>query len=325
MTAQHPVAEILQARRKASRPGRAWADGLRVGLAVEGGGMRGVISGAMLTALKDLGYDSCFDAVYAISAGAINSAYFLAGSGWQTLAVYYDDLIGGEFFDLRRVMRRQPVLSLDYVLDVVMEKKHPLDYAAVLSSPIELHITASSLGTLAPRTFSDFDSKEQLKTILKASACLPLIAGPPVDFDGDLFLDGGVLLAHPILTALDDKCTHVLVIRTRAAGTASVSSSVQQRVLAVRLQSIRPGLGPALLATIRQYSEVRKYIQQASHSAEGPPFILEVACPPGSHDVRRLSQDKGLIFEGIRAGYSAMLAAMEGRDITTYLRPAVPE
>jgi predicted patatin/cPLA2 family phospholipase len=287
--------------------------------------MRGVISGAMMTALKDRGLAGCFDAVYAISAGAINSAYFIAGAGWYALSVYYDDLIGRDFFDPRRLISGRPVLSLDYVLDVVLETKKPLDYQAVLSSQTELHVSASSINKIAPRTFTNFQSKDQLKVALRASACLPLIAGPPVAIDNDRFLDGGVLLAHPALIALEDNCTHVLVIRTRADGPARAAPSLQQRMIAQRLQHLHTGLGPALLATIRQYGELRKHIQEVSHSKKGPPFILDVACAPGSHNVTRLSQDRGILFEGIRAGYSAMIDALDSQYATTYLRPALSD
>lgn len=325
MTSIHPVIQVLRARREGQGSSRERTDGFRVGLAVEGGGMRGVISGAMMTALKDRGLADCFDAVYAISAGAINSAYFIAGAGWYALSVYYDDLIGRDFFDPRRLISGRPALSLDYVLDVVLETKKPLDYQAVLSSPTELHVSASSINKIAPQTFTKFQSKEQLKVALRASACLPLIAGPPVVFNDDRFLDGGVLLAHPVLIALEDKCTHVLVIRTRAEGPVKAVASLQQRLIAQRLQHLHAGLGPALLATIKQYGELRKHIQQVSDSQQGPPFILDVGCPPGSHNVTRLSQDRGILFEGIRAGYSTMIGVLDSQYTRTYLRPALTE
>ena len=50
-----------------------------MGLVVQGGGMRGVVSGGGLTALHDLGMRDLFDATYGSSAGAMNLTYFLAG------------------------------------------------------------------------------------------------------------------------------------------------------------------------------------------------------------------------------------------------------
>ena len=321
MTVTHPVATVLcQRRAENSLPGER-GDGYRVGLAVEGGGMRGIVSGAMMTALKDRGLEHSFDAIYAISAGAINSAYFLGGYGWYGLTIYYDDLVNKEFFDLRRVLRRQPPLSLDYVTEIVMEKTKPLDFAAVIASPIEFHIGTSSVETAEPRIFTRFTSKHQLKTVLRATTCLPLVAGPPIALDGDRFLDGGVLLPHPFVIARDNGCTHILVMRTRADAAARTSPSVSQRFIAERLQLMHSGLGDRYLDTLRADGPLRDQIKHLSNNGVGPPFVLDVACPDGSHQVKRLTQDRAVLFEGIRAGYAAMIEAIEGQSDRAYLRP----
>lgn len=70
--ARHPTLALVQQRlRQGCSPG-ARRDGFKLGLVVEGGGMRGIISGAMLMALQDLGLTGVFDAAYGSSAGAIN-------------------------------------------------------------------------------------------------------------------------------------------------------------------------------------------------------------------------------------------------------------
>lgn len=75
----HPALQLLRQRALAgSAPGRR-RDPFKLGLVVEGGGMRGCVSGGALQALTDLGLRECFDAVYGSSAGAINSTYFLSG------------------------------------------------------------------------------------------------------------------------------------------------------------------------------------------------------------------------------------------------------
>jgi predicted patatin/cPLA2 family phospholipase len=323
MLVPHPVAQILYQRRDESSLPGARTDGYRVGLAVEGGGMRGIVSGAMMATLMDRELERSFDAVYSYSSGAMNCVYFLAGLGWYALSIYYDNLLCRAFLDVRRMLRGQPAMSLNYVMDVVLETAKPLDYAAVLVSPIELHVAASSIRDLKPRDFTRFASKEDLKTVLKASACLPLAAGTPIAYDGDVFLDGGILLAHPVLTALEDGCTHILAIQTRLNSPVRVATSAGQRLMAGYLQRIRLGLGIAYLDTVKQYRQLRQHLQEVSRHQEGPPFILEVACPAGAHEVTRYSQDRGVLLQGLRAGYSAMIEAIDGDDRPDhiYLQP----
>ena len=74
----HEVLRVLGERARAgSLPGER-RDGLRVALAIEGGGMRGTISAGMALALDELGLVSAFDAVYGASAGAITGAWLLS-------------------------------------------------------------------------------------------------------------------------------------------------------------------------------------------------------------------------------------------------------
>ena len=59
----HPVLELIRQRaRVGSRP-QSRRDGARLGLAIEGGAMRGVVSAGMLKALEHLGLLETFDAV----------------------------------------------------------------------------------------------------------------------------------------------------------------------------------------------------------------------------------------------------------------------
>jgi predicted patatin/cPLA2 family phospholipase len=287
--------------------------------------MRGIVSAAMMTALRDEGLANAFDEIYAVSAGAVNSAYLISGYGWYGLSIYYDDLIGKEFFDMRRALRAQPPLSLAYVTDVVMETLKPLDFEAALSSPVRLHITASSVDTTAPRDFADFDSKERLKETIKASTCLPLVAGPPVVIDGERFLDGGVLLAHPFVIARDNGCTHILALSTRTNAAFRTTPSAAQRFIAWRLQQLQAGLGDRYIDTLKSYGSLRREMKDHSDRHAGPPFVLDVACPEGAHQVSRLTQNTGTLFEGIRAGYSTMISALDGDPRKTYLRPALFE
>ncbi|MCM3923170.1 hypothetical protein ND748_16055 [Frankia sp. AiPs1] len=319
------VIDVLAERRRAgSVPGHR-TDQHRVALAVEGGGMRGVVSGAMLVALNDLGLAACFDDVYAFSAGALNSAYFVTGASWEALACYYDYLVEPEFLSLKRVLRGRPALSLDFVIEEIMGRRNPLDFQAVLEAGLRLHITVSSVDDIRPNTISGFASREDLRTILRATSCLPIVAGPPVPFHGDRLLDGGVLLAHPVFTAIEDGCTHIVALRTKPADARAQAPGLLECLVARRLDRLRKGLGGAFLDTQRNYVRVQALLEDATAGSglDRPYDLLDVVCLPGSHRVGRFTRDTGLLFEGIRAGYGAMMQRIEGRSAPTYLRPTL--
>ncbi|KFM29189.1 hypothetical protein F751_3270 [Auxenochlorella protothecoides] len=184
---------------------------------LEGGGMRGCVSGGALQALNELGLAPLFDVVYGSSAGAINATYFLSGQR-DGVTIYHDHIAHEGFVSLKRLWRGQaaaPVLNLPYLIDHVMEGVLPLDWDAVLASRLPLKVVASSLDSLKPIVLDGFDSKEDLKTCLKASANIPEIAGGPITHRGHRLVDAAVFEAIPFRSAIADGCTHALVLCTR--------------------------------------------------------------------------------------------------------------
>ena len=75
----HPVLEVLRARADSGSAPGARDDPHRVALVIEGGGMRGVVSAAMTSAISRLGLTDCFDLVVGASAGALNGSALLGG------------------------------------------------------------------------------------------------------------------------------------------------------------------------------------------------------------------------------------------------------
>ena len=59
--------------------------------------MRGVLSAGSLLGVDLLEFRDYFDAVYAVSAGSVNAAYFLSGQGIEGITVYFDDISSRRF------------------------------------------------------------------------------------------------------------------------------------------------------------------------------------------------------------------------------------
>lgn len=321
----HPVLEVLRARRaEGSLPG-ARSDGNKVGLAVEGGGMRGIISAAMLTALEDLGLTNAFDAVYGCSSGAFNAAYFLVGESWYPLSIYYDDLTTKKFLDFRRALLGRAMMNLDYAFDVVLEQVKPLDYAAVLASPIRLHIAVTSVDDIKALKLSTFESKEDLKAALRASGWLPLATTGTATFRGQRAVDGGVLVPHPFRLALDDRCTHLLSLSTRPIGPQPDHLTPLQRIAVLRLERMKRGLGASYGRAVRANANDRARLQRARTAPTADPYILDLAPLPGTPQVKRYEMDRGALIEGARSAYEVIFLAIEKKRVRAIPRLTVPE
>ena len=205
---------MLGARARAgSLPGER-RDGFRVALAIEGGGMRGTISAGMALALDELGLVPAFDAVYGASAGAITGAWLLSRP--QGLRGWTEPAYARAFIRRSGLLRGRPVADVRALIEELYQTTFPMDFAAVLASPVEFHPLATDAATgqstdLRPLVGTPAD----LRLALRASAALPLLAGPPVELDGRRFYDAGLSESVPYRTALAQGATHVLVLRSR--------------------------------------------------------------------------------------------------------------
>ncbi|MBV8539814.1 MAG: patatin-like phospholipase family protein [Pseudonocardiales bacterium] len=321
---QHPVRQVLRDRRAAhSKPGDR-DDSFKVGLAIEGGGLRGVVSAAMLTFLEDLGYADVFDEVYACSSGAVNAAYFIMRQTWFPLSIYFDDLTTGEFLDFKRVLRWRAPMDLDYVFDDVLVKRKPLDYEYIIKAKQRLHVMVTDVDALEALDVSDFSSPEDLRSALMASSWLPLATKGATSFRGSRAMDGGILQFHPFRAAMVDGCTHVLSLSTRPIGPFKTRLSLTNRIVARHLERMRSGLGEGFTASIRQYMfEDKVFLRRSRLHPGGSPAVLDLAPLSGTPEIKRHEVDRSLLLDGARSAYGAAYLALEGKKVRVIPRLTV--
>ena len=263
----HPVIDLIQRRCAAgSRPGER-GDGHRVGLAIEGGGMRGLVTSAMATALQHLGLLDAFDVVYGTSAGAFNGAYLLAGQSHFGGTIYYENINNRRFIDPWRALRGQPVMSLEFLVHEVVTTQKPLDWQRVVDSPIPLVMLVSEAEAPRAVPLGGFDSRDALFRAFLATARMPGIAGGPIAIDGTPYVDGGIYAAIPYETAIEDGCTHTLVLASRPEGVALRPPTGLERLLVGIL--------------MRGYPTVRAgLIRRAERQPEQLAYLVEQTTPP---------------------------------------------
>lgn len=313
---QHPVRQVLLERRAVqSKPGER-NDDFKVGLAVEGGGIRGVVSAAMLTFLEDFGYADAFDEVYACSSGAVNAAYFIMRQTWFPLSIYYDDLTTGEFLDFRRIIHRRAPMDLDYVFDDVLVKRKPLDYEYIINAKQRLHVMVTDVDDLKPLDVSAFTSAGDLRAALMASAWLPLATKGTTTFRGNRAIDGAILQFHPFRAAKADGCTHILSLSTRPVGPARTRMSFLNKLVARHLERMRPELGKGFTASMMQYMlEDKPFLVRSRLRPNGNLPVLDLAPLPGTPEVKRHEVNRALLLDGARSAYCAAHLALERKKV----------
>lgn len=226
----HPVIQEIVRRGRNRIPGNTEAGipgAAKLGLVVEGGGMRGIYSGSCLVALEQLGLTDVFDKVFGESAGAINSSYFLAGQGAFGIRIYLEDLTSLKFANPLRI---GTMLDVGYAIDVVVKSAKPLNVERVLTSPSDLYVALTDAATGESRLVNAKQENIPLLDLLKATGAIVPLYNRAVYIDGHPYVDGGISNPIPVRSAVAAGCTHILVILTRPVDFLSTPIPRWQRI-----------------------------------------------------------------------------------------------
>jgi predicted patatin/cPLA2 family phospholipase len=316
----HPVVSVILGRAESnSRPAHR-DDSCKVGLAIEGGGMRGVVSAGMVTAIEYSGLTKVFDAVYGSSAGSMNGAYFIAGQARYGATVYFENINNNRFIDtsfatLKLLAANKPIMNLHFLLDKVMTEEKVLNWQAVINSPIRLNVLSSCLDLRRTVIFNNFQSREELFRAFHASASMPLVAGLPVVIDGSRYWDGSFYESIPVKAAVKDGCTHVLVLRTRPDGMLRGKPSLTEKyIMARRIDKLQKGLGDDFLRRSEQYASVIRQIEEAESEPENAPFIYSIKLPKGASMIKQTETRKSELIRAAREGLKTALTVFFDKE-----------
>jgi predicted patatin/cPLA2 family phospholipase len=310
---------LLERKAAGSAPG-ARSDDHRVALVIGGGGMRGSYVAGMLHALERAGVRHGFDEVYGSSSGAISAAAFLTGDAAACAACYPEDLCTREFIDMRRLGSGRPVVALQLLLDEVLRNRKPMAWEQLGHTPAPLRVIATDAADLSAHTLTGMASVADWRVALQASASIPLLAGPPVPWDGRRWVDGSVGEPLAIERALRGGATHVLVMLCRGTADLHDDADAGLSLWARTLDRLVPGLGTVAQGS-RRYGTDLRLIVDAARSDRGPQHLCGIG-PSDSAGVGSLCVEQGPIGEAVRIGDASCSAAFDAVAAEMDLDPA---
>ncbi len=298
---------LLQRQTDGSAPGDR-RDDHRVALVIGGGGMRGAYVAGMLRALDRTGLRAGFDEVYGASSGSFSAAAFLTGDAAGCAACFPEDLCTDVFINMRRLGGRRPVVALNHLVDVLSTHK-PMKWAALGNTAADLHIVATDAADLRPHALTGMSSVPEWEQALRASATIPLLAGPPVAYGGRRWVDGSVGEPLAIARALRGGATHVLALLCRGTEDLHPDADAGLSLWARALDRLVPGLGTVAQGS-RRYGADLRLITDAARPDRGPGHLAAIG-PASSVGVGALCVERGPIGDAVRVGDESVDMAME--------------
>ena len=311
---------VLKERAELIQRGIKPSDERKVGLVVEGGAMRGVISCAALQGLEELGMTQVFDEVYAASAGAVNAAYFLAGQAGYATTIYYQKVNTTRF--IRRLWHRQ-VVDLDELFESIVGRERPLRVEKVLASRSQFFIVVADAITGESFLAHAQSSAVPVLTLLKASSAMPLLYNGLVDIEGRQCFDGGLINPLPIMDAIENGCTDLLVLLTRPASYREcVPNGLEQGLF-----NLRCAKGNVGLMDVYKNAPMRvNTLRDIALGKQGGPSGINIAtiCPSETDtNIERTTRNAALLKSAAIASVRRTLLAFGYRveDIIEIIRP----
>ncbi|MCR4842957.1 MAG: patatin family protein [Eubacterium sp.] len=189
----------------------------KIGLVVEGGGMKCAYSAGVLDRFLDDGVT--FDYAIGVSAGSANLASFLGGQRDRNRRFYTEHLKAPEYFGIDAYKKTGEVFNLEYIYGVLSNSdgRDPLNYEAIMENPTEFEAVVTDAMTGKAVYVSKEEMTKDNYNMIKASSALPVLCKPRY-VRGKACFDGGVSDAIPVQRALDKGCDKLVVIMSKPRG-----------------------------------------------------------------------------------------------------------
>lgn len=159
----------------------------KLGLVVEGGGVRAIYAAGVLDVLHDMRLP--FSGVIGVSAGAIHGISFVSGQKGRSYRIYTRFCRDPRFFSFRTWLRTGNIVDNDFCYRQIPQELEPFDQKAFEASGMEFWTVSTNLVTGKPEYIRMRDCFADIDALI-ASASLPYVS-KPVHYRGKLLLDGG--------------------------------------------------------------------------------------------------------------------------------------
>ena len=272
--------------------------GGKIGVVDVGGGFRGVYAAGVLDHCMDNGIR--FDLGIGVSAGSANLISYCAGQRGRNYQFYTEYGMRKEYASVGNFLRKRSFVDMDYVYGTLSNSdgENPLDYAAVMASPMEYFAVATEAETGKAKYFDKSDVAQDDYSVCKASSAIPFVCHPYA-VGGTPYYDGALSDPVPIRKAFELGCERVVLLLTRPEDT--VRTPDKDEKLARRIRHKYPLAAQGLTQRAARYNEGVALAKELA--AKGKVLIV---APDDTCGVSTLTRDvvalENLYVKGLRDG-----------------------
>lgn len=264
----------------------------KIGLILEGGGMRGMFTAGVIDFFLDKELE--FEEVIGVSAGACHACSYISKQKYRARDVFVDYVDDKRYLSINNLRTTGDLFGSKFIYDDIPNKLNLFDNETFMKSKTKFLVVVTNLKTGEAEYIHIKDAKKDIDAI-RASASLPMISNI-VKYKGKEYLDGGISDSIPIKKAETDGYEKNVVVLTRNKGYRKRST---KSYLAMKNRYKK--YPKVILKTKNrhtEYNEIIDYIEKKVE--EGKVFVIQ---PEKKLHVARIEKNSSKLKEAYMDGY----------------------
>lgn len=194
---------------------------MSTGLVLEGGAMRGLYTAGVLDSFLDNNIK--IDGIVGVSAGALFGLNFPSKQTGRTIRYNKKYIKDKRYMSLHSLLTTGNLVNRDFAYYELPQKLDVYDEKAFEEANIPFYAAITNIETGLCEYVKIEHVMKQME-VLRATSALPYVSRP-VEIDGKLYLDGGLLDSIPVQKCIDLGYDKIIVVLTRTIDYRKTKSS----------------------------------------------------------------------------------------------------
>lgn len=278
---------------------------MKIGLVLEGGGMRGLYTAGVLDVLLEQKIQ--VNTIVSVSAGALFGVNYASNQKGRVLRYNLKYLGDKNYMGFYSLLTTGNIVNKDFAFYKVPYTLDPFDQETFANSGIDFYITLTNVktGKAEHRKVSDIFAEMEA---FRATSAMPFVSNI-VELDGNSYLDGGIADSIPLEFAQTLGCDKLIVVLTRPA-------DYRKKKMFALLPKIFYRKYPKLIETLLSRAETYNHQLESvlKEKTAGNIFVIQ---PSETLKIGRLEKDPEKIKAMYKLGETDMRNSL--KDLEEYL------